>query len=319
MRLGNEVLEIGSSVSPVVLNSPQSPSVPYIPRILEFNTPSVSNVNSLRQENNVHQNDIVLDSEVEVQQVHSSEIVAPAMGTMSSSDFGGEPNEFSQNPSLEIPEGLNDRVLLLMGQVATSMAGNHDTYHCIRPYFLNLLMNAFYLIPGNLDSVLQNAQGYTSKGNYHCECGCGRSYIKKDSVEYFQSHLLHHIHSGASVTSFETIIDKIEDTKVDGHVQRDILNKILKKDHEIYYPKPNFLPPSLHMVQRVLDVKTSQDVMHHVCDAENCSGHVWPNIKVEDYEKHKHDRCPNCGSERFTTITNTCGRVYLFVDFFKFV
>lgn len=56
-------------------------------------------------------------------------------------------------------------------------------------------------------------------------------------------------------------------------------------------PPGNLHPRSLHVVKRVLGIKSPQDVEHHVC--ENDDGYFGP-LKRCQYKAHEDDVCSNC-------------------------
>lgn len=76
----------------------------------------------------------------------------------------------------------------------------------------------------------------------------------------------------------------------------DILMRCLA---EVLLPEGNILPPSLYLVERLLQSRPPDTCAYHACP-KDCK--VWPHLPRRDWALHKDDRC-DCGAARFVTQT----------------
>jgi hypothetical protein len=90
--------------------------------------------------------------------------------------------------------------------------------------------------------------------------------------------------------------------KVEGTMQRALIEDVLKTLHNRLLPQPNFLPPSCYMIEQVLDIPKWNNYSNHVCDRQNCKGYVWEKLDPADYGSHIGDMCPNCNQPRIQRV-----------------
>ena len=85
------------------------------------------------------------------------------------------------------------------------------------------------------------------------------------------------------------------------HCQRDAhFDKAVRMLAEVVLPQPNFFPPSLHLMEKVLNVQPPESCAYHVC-RNDC--HSWDKIPKAAWPAHRDDTCPECGEGRFILTT----------------
>ena len=71
-------------------------------------------------------------------------------------------------------------------------------------------------------------------------------------------------------------------------MRRTAVNKLCKVIHKLVLPQPNWFPPSLYLMERIIDVPSPDDFQYHACPAEQC---CWEPIPRSEWEAHKKDKC----------------------------
>ena len=72
------------------------------------------------------------------------------------------------------------------------------------------------------------------------------------------------------------------------HKQRDThFDMLVRLLSVAILPPGNLLPPSLHLIEKVLDVKAIHSYAYHVCPNDH---HSWPLTPPADWEAHRNDR-----------------------------
>lgn len=98
----------------------------------------------------------------------------------------------------------------------------------------------------------------------------------------------------ANQFSYHLLLYMLQSTKT---AAQDLLNML-----QGMLPQPNFMPPSLHLMREMLGVEDWSKYEHHLCHDAKCKGYVWQNIGRDEWDDHRHDKCPNCSGPRFKTI-----------------
>lgn len=74
-------------------------------------------------------------------------------------------------------------------------------------------------------------------------------------------------------------------------------------EYSAFLPSPgNILPSSLHMCKRILEVDQWHERERHVCDSEDCRGHLFDKLPKKDWASKKDEKCPCCQRPRFRTV-----------------
>ena len=69
---------------------------------------------------------------------------------------------------------------------------------------------------------------------------------------------------------------------------------------DVLLPAGNILPPSLHLMERIVGVHAPAACSYHVCP-NDC--HSWDHLDKAQWEDCRDDFCPVCGLERFIKQT----------------
>lgn len=65
-------------------------------------------------------------------------------------------------------------------------------------------------------------------------------------------------------------------------------------------PHPNIFPRSIHILKKVIGVDAASKYTYHVC-VNDC--HTWDWLPEPEWNTHRQDACPDCGSSRFKVMT----------------
>ncbi|BDA42812.1 hypothetical protein COCOBI_03-7050 [Coccomyxa sp. Obi] len=73
-------------------------------------------------------------------------------------------------------------------------------------------------------------------------------------------------------------------------------------------PPDNLFPPSLHVMQGLVECPEPSKYEHHVCKQDHCRFQYAPK---HEWWKHAEDKCPTCGEPRFKRKTSASGGLIL--------
>ena len=139
-----------------------------------------------------------------------------------------------------------------------------------------------------------------------CLCGCGQ-HLVPGSIAYYKAHLdkplyRHHPSSSTQPTmstrQFIVSMMEIINEATWSKTSTDLALRLIS----VSMPRPNFVPPSMYMLKKVLDAPEWSDYEVHVCSTKTCTGHVFPVVKRSVWDAHKDDACPHCKAPRFRTV-----------------
>jgi hypothetical protein len=85
-------------------------------------------------------------------------------------------------------------------------------------------------------------------------------------------------------------------TKLEDHLTDKYLDNHCKWLSVVVLPQPNFLPPSLHLLKKVCEVKEAEEFEKHVC-VNDCV--KFPDLRPSHYPTHLNEKCPKCQEPRF--------------------
>jgi hypothetical protein len=153
----------------------------------------------------------------------------------------------------------------------------------------------------------------SSRSTVLCVCGCGKPYTKPGSVLYYKEHLDAPLYPGATINTVDMIYALLV-SKQHGLIPRSSFDTYCKFLHTKALPQPNFLPPSSHLMTQVITVDDWSMHEVHVCGNEKCKGFRWPKLgrcSPSVLERHKDDKCPICGTPRFSVEHTEGGKVVI--------
>lgn len=157
---------------------------------------------------------------------------------------------------------------------------------------------------------LGNSDGRNPRRNQaNCECGCGKCYTRRGSVEWFKAHMDDPLAVGvdvsgravcSKVTTREMVLAMLE-LHVQHNVSKGLMDTILAMFSEAI-PGTHYLPPSVHLLRKVTDTPEHTKFHVHVCSTEGCPGHDFGDVQPKsEWPKVANQKCPKCGASRFKT------------------
>ena len=77
---------------------------------------------------------------------------------------------------------------------------------------------------------------------------------------------------------------------------------LLRTLAEAFCPPGNIMPPSLYLVEKLMQTRSTDSCSYHACPKDH---HIWPHLPRSDWQGHVTDCCPvpGCGHPRFITAT----------------
>ena len=81
-----------------------------------------------------------------------------------------------------------------------------------------------------------------------------------------------------------------------------LFDVLLRTLAEALCPPGNIMPPSLYLVEKLMQSRSTDSCSYHVCPKDH---HIWPHIPRSQWQGHITDCCPirGCGLPRFITET----------------
>lgn len=121
------------------------------------------------------------------------------------------------------------------------------------------------------------------------------------TAEDYKEHLLDPLRHGEDMTVLQACY-LLCDWKRRGRVTDAAFNDLCWFASKHLLPTGNWLPPSLHIMKKVMDCATSSSIERHMCP--NC-GVIFPPLTRMQWDTHSDDECA-CGHARFCKRGNGC-------------
>lgn len=142
-----------------------------------------------------------------------------------------------------------------------------------------------------------------------CDCGCKGPYHPERTGAYYKAHLHLPLYKDAELTTMEMLYAMLTSLETSS-IPRDTFDSLCLFLSEKSLPKPNYMPPSAHIIKTALGVEDWSAYEVHVCENPDCPGFRWERSgdAYVDLQKHKDDTCPRCGERRFNVTMTEGGK-----------